>query len=205
MVRTFPSRLLRLGALSVLCAAPVLSPVTASAQSRSLIPDETLEVALQRQDAMFTRMDLNRDGAITSAEIQASLAQMRNQPRQGGGAPGAGGGMMFMFGGPPGGSSGGGQGERPGQPAPDGGPRTPPDPAQIAERMIQSMDTDGDGQISRAEMRASATQNFQRMDKNGDGVLTEDERPRMRFPGAPGGAGGGQGTTVIVPSGEGGF
>ncbi|MEM9617555.1 MAG: hypothetical protein AAF936_06305 [Pseudomonadota bacterium] len=39
-------------------------------------------------------------------------------------------------------------------------------------------DTNGDGVIDRTEFIASAQERFDRMDKNGDGVISEDERPR---------------------------
>lgn len=39
-------------------------------------------------------------------------------------------------------------------------------------------DTDEDGQVSRAEIMASAEARFDRADANGDGYLTKDEMPR---------------------------
>jgi len=39
-------------------------------------------------------------------------------------------------------------------------------------------DTDGDGAVSKAEFLAVAEQRFASMDKNGDGKLTPDERPK---------------------------
>ena len=206
-------------------AAAALCPVGASAQSRSLVPADTLEIMLQRQNTLFTRMDLNRDGAISSTEIQVAMAQLRNQAGQGGGQGGGQGagmggdiaslGMLLSFGGPPRGAGGEGgrlagprpQGEgRPqgeaGTPGEPGGPQTQRmrlDPAQFAERVIQSLDKDGDSQISRAEMRAATEARFKMMDRNGDGVLSEDEQPRMRF------QGGGMAPPVDIPSGDGGF
>ena len=41
-------------------------------------------------------------------------------------------------------------------------------------------DTDGDGAISRAEFDAWSSEHFDRLDQNGDGVITEDERPERR-------------------------
>ena len=215
MIRTAAFRTAMLGAAAGVALVAVAPQ--AFAQSRSLIPAETLEVMLQRQDAMFTRMDLNRDNAISSTEIQVAMAQMRAQRGQGGGqggAMGAGMGLMLMFGGPaPGGAGGQGGAGGPGGPGapgapggPDGPRRVQLEPAQIAERMIQSMDKDGDSQISRAEMRAAAETRFKAMDRNGDGVLSEDEQPRMRFqggPGAMGGQGGGMTPPVEIPTGDG--
>ncbi|MGQ3113684.1 MAG: hypothetical protein ACT6RD_14465 [Brevundimonas sp.] len=69
----------RLAFLPVLAAAAVasLAPVAASAQSRSMIPPETLEVFLGRQDVMFNRMDANQDGFVTTEEVEAAAAAMR--------------------------------------------------------------------------------------------------------------------------------
>lgn len=200
-------------------AAAVVVPTWAAAQSRSLIPAETLEVMIQRQDTMFTRMDLNRDNAITSTEIQTAMAQLRGQGRPGGGQGGgqgggmgagmAGLGMLFMFAGPPPGAAPGAAAAGPaGSPegAPGGPRRMQMDPAQLADRIIQALDKDGDSQIGRAEMRAATEERFKAMDRNGDGVLSDDERPQMRFRGGQGaGPGGGMAPPVEIPSGDGGF
>ena len=39
-------------------------------------------------------------------------------------------------------------------------------------------DADGDGRINRAESRAAVAERFARMDANGDGMISEDERPQ---------------------------
>jgi len=39
-------------------------------------------------------------------------------------------------------------------------------------------DADGDGRITRAESRAAVAERFARMDANGDGMISEDERPQ---------------------------
>lgn len=44
-------------------------------------------------------------------------------------------------------------------------------------QMMQQMDTDGDGSVSKAEFLAGAEARFTKMDKNGDGVLTKDDMP----------------------------
>lgn len=151
---------LKATSILVIAAAAASLPVLASAQSRSMIPPETLEVSLRRQDAMFDRLDLNRDNVITSVEIEAAAAAMRASMGAGPAAGGAQGG--------PGGPGGG-----------------------MMARMFSQADKDGDGQISRAEMRAEATRRFAEMDRNGDGVLSADERPQgfgMRGPAAGGNA-----------------
>jgi hypothetical protein len=42
------------------------------------------------------------------------------------------------------------------------------------------MDTNHDGYLDKDEIRAALTARFQRMDRNGDGVLTPDERVGQR-------------------------
>jgi hypothetical protein len=47
--------------------------------------------------------------------------------------------------------------------------------AQAAERFTQRLDKDGDGRVSVAEMGSRGAGMFERMDANGDGVVTQDE------------------------------
>jgi Ca2+-binding EF-hand superfamily protein len=46
---------------------------------------------------------------------------------------------------------------------------------RLMERLLQKMDSDGDGTLSAAEGEAAAEKMFDRRDSNGDGVLTEAE------------------------------
>ena len=178
----------RLAFLPVLAAAAVaaLAPVAASAQSRSMIPPETLEVFLGRQDTMFNRMDANQDGFVTTEEVEAAASAMRARMGGGAGGPPPAPPAGAPAGAPAGGPGGGGRGGMMG-------------------RMIAEADTDGDGKVSRAEMRAGSTKRFQEMDKNADGVLSADERPQgfgMRGQwGGQGGAPGG-GAPVQIPMGD---
>ncbi len=60
---------------------------------------------------------------------------------------------------------------------------SPPAASESAEPqrhggMWQKADTDSNGIISKAEFLTQAEANFARMDKNSDGQLTQDERPR---------------------------
>jgi len=49
---------------------------------------------------------------------------------------------------------------------------------------LKEIDTDGDGRITYEEFRAHAEkriqERFQKLDRNGDGVLSKDDRPRHR-------------------------
>ena len=133
----------------LLCLA--VDPAVAQVRGR-MIPPETLEVSLQRSDRMFDRLDADRDGAITQAEIAAMGQRAQGQGGQG---PG------------PGPGRGGGRG------------------AGMMGQMFATADADGDSRITREEMRTSATARFREQDRNGDGLVSADERPA--FPGRPDG------------------
>jgi hypothetical protein len=49
---------------------------------------------------------------------------------------------------------------------------------------LKEMDTNGDGKITYEEFRTAAEkriqERFQKLDRNGDGVLSKDDRPRHR-------------------------
>lgn len=47
--------------------------------------------------------------------------------------------------------------------------------------MLRFADTDGNGQVSKAEMKAAADKLFTRLDRNGDGVLSIDDLPNRPF------------------------
>ena len=47
---------------------------------------------------------------------------------------------------------------------------------KAAHAGAQMCDSNGDGQVTKAEMLAKAEEHFNKMDQNGDGVLTDDER-----------------------------
>lgn len=60
--------------------------------------------------------------------------------------------------------------------------------------MMQRMDKDGNGSVSREEFLAGAAERFTKMDRNGDGVLTKDDMPQRpegggQFRGQQGGDG----------------
>lgn len=67
-----------------------------------------------------------------------------------------------------------------------GGPRDRQSPLE----MLTQADTNGDGRITTAEFDVLRGQQFTRMDRNGDGFLTPEDRPeRAATPGAPGAGG----------------
>ena len=79
------------------------------------------------------------------------------------------------------GDEGGPRGPR-GERGRPGGPGGPPPPNPI----MMALDVDGDHEISAAEIEGAVVA-LKRLDKNGDGKLTQDElRPPRRGPGGPG-------------------
>lgn len=118
----------------------------------------------ERQDALFARLDTNRDGTITPKD--------RPEPpfKERGGADG-----------PQGADRGHPQGGKPGQGGKQGGPRMEP------QQMLRQLDKDADGSISFDEFRASPMvknltedeqeDRFEALDKNGDLKLSPDDLP----------------------------
>jgi hypothetical protein len=47
-------------------------------------------------------------------------------------------------------------------------------------KMMERVDTDGDGQISKAEFMAKHEEQFSKVDVNGDGMLSKDEMKAAR-------------------------
>lgn len=136
----------------------------------------TREEFMAPVNGAFDRLDTDRDGCLSAAELTAG----------GGDGPV----RVFMHGGPAGpgatlfGPDGpGGNAEvfmfRRG--GPDGAP--PPGPGrQVFVRRFGSdgpgeLDKDGDGEVSEAEFLAPLREAFQRMDRDGDGFMDADEGP----------------------------
>ncbi|USI74715.1 EF-hand domain-containing protein [Sphingomonas morindae] len=53
-------------------------------------------------------------------------------------------------------------------------------PGRDPSRRFDAMDTNHDNQLDAGEIRAALTQRFRRMDRNGDGVVTREERMAAR-------------------------
>ncbi len=62
-------------------------------------------------------------------------------------------------------------------PPPPGSREARPDPRmeQAIDNMLQDMDTNGDGKISKKEWLAAQERQFKRLDRNGDGFVSKDE------------------------------
>jgi Ca2+-binding EF-hand superfamily protein len=50
---------------------------------------------------------------------------------------------------------------------------------QQMHQRLKEIDTDGDGNISKAEFQAHGDKKFAKMDINGDGLISPDERKQM--------------------------
>jgi|GEM_PF-1522184 len=156
--------------------------------------------------ANFDKVDTDSDGYLSIDELEKSIAP---QPRQWGGGQGPNPGGQFQRpGGPQGlGQNQGGQWQRPG---------TQGLPPITPEAMIEHMDKNNDGKLSKEEIQGPLQDRFNEVDTNNDGYLTIDElknsiaelmkrmgggqgqRPgglqyQQRQGSGPGGAGGGQG------------
>lgn len=139
-----------------------------------LSPEDREAGRERRAGEMFARMDADANGSISRAEWD-SAGEMREarraerQERRAGAGEGAQArgerGRAF-------------QGHRRGR---------------MGMALMAQADRDGDRTVSRAEFLEASAQRFARMDANGDGSVTADERatarPQRRGPGRPGGPG----------------
>jgi Ca2+-binding EF-hand superfamily protein len=107
---------------------------------------------LARADARFDRMDTDKDGQLDANERKAGAEAARAAMAE------RKGGEMADF-------------------MPGAGRRG----GMAGEGMLQRIDTNGDGMISKAENRAAAEARFARMDANGDGTIGADERGKRRW------------------------
>lgn len=130
----------------------------------------------ERMQGIFTRADADKDGFLTrdelvkSATAQASAAQSFS----GGNRPGGGRDEHDER-----------EGRRP------GGPGGPGGGMMRFQPLLSALDTDSDGAISAKEIDAAPV-SLKKLDKNGDGRLTEDELRPAFGPGGPGGPEGGR-------------
>lgn len=136
-----------------------------------LSPEDREAGRERRAGEMFTRMDTDGNGSISRSEWDGAgeLREARRAQREERRA-GAGDGPQAR------GERGRGyQGHRRGR---------------MGMALMAQADRDGDRTVSRAEFLEASAQRFARMDTNGDGSVTAEERtaarPQRRGPGAPG-------------------
>lgn len=112
------------------------------------------------QDGEFRKMDADRDGVVTKAEIEAfqrieavASAQARNRQ------------LFAQL-----------DADRNGQISPDEFLKlNPPSPPANGQILLNQLDTNKDGKISLVEHRAGKLANFDRIDTDKDGVVTVAE------------------------------
>ena len=134
-----------------------------------LSPEDREERRERRAGETFTRMDADNSGTISRAEWDRAgeLREARRAQRQERRANASDAEVGRAF-----------RGQRRGR---------------MGMAMLAQADRDGDRSVSRAEFLEVAGQRFARMDANGDGNVTQDERsaarPQRRGPGGRGAAG----------------
>lgn len=124
----------------------------------------TKEAYMAKADERFQKLDTNHDGKITKDEIDAMTARFRD-----GGGRGGHGDM-----GPPPGAGPDGKGPD-GDHGPDGHGPWGKGPHHGMHDMLEKVDTNHDGKISREEMRAAADARFDKLDTNKDGFIDKAE------------------------------
>lgn len=103
---------------------------------------------MAKAEARFAKLDANGDGQISPDEMKAAMERMHERM---GGRHGPGGHMM---------------------PPPPGGPGGP---GRHGPGMLERLDTNHDGKISRDEMRAPVDRHFDKLDTNHDGFIDQAE------------------------------
>lgn len=161
-----------LGATALLLALPALAQQSAPAPAR--------ERGARGPDAMFQRIDTNRDGRVAWEEAWGfvqqrfgeadrdrdgglTLAEMQAVRMQGGRGDG---------GRPEGAREGMGGGHR----------------GQFAGMMFRAVDADRDGRVTLAEIRPMVEARFRSFDANGDNAVSRDEVPQSHHGRGPRGA-----------------
>ncbi|GAA4033066.1 hypothetical protein GCM10022281_11030 [Sphingomonas rosea] len=149
---------------------------------------ETRAQAVERVRAMFARLDTNRDGFVTAAEVQAmrGMARPPMPPRPEGG-PARGPALFDRLDTNRDNMISRDEFDRSQAMRGGGGERRE---ARMGQRgmkmhgmgggMLKRADANNDQRISLAEMEAAALQRFDRSDVNRDGRITPEERQQMR-------------------------
>jgi Ca2+-binding EF-hand superfamily protein len=103
------------------------------------------------RDKWFADLDANKDGFVTADELKAFGDKMHAEWAKK-------------------------HADASGTAKPQDGDRA----GRFAERLLQRVDTDKDGRISKAEFDAEGTAMFKRLDNNSDGKIAGDEMPAHR-------------------------
>jgi Ca2+-binding EF-hand superfamily protein len=153
------------------------------------------------EESLFAQIDTNKDGSLTPGELRnfrdAKMEEWRDKmhaEHAGGEKKGPGPDAANKDAPPPpppgkGGPDDGHHGPRHGGPdhmdgrgpGPDGMDHDGMRPHGMATGLIRMIDTDENGQISKAEANAAVDKLFDRMDRNKDGVISIDDLPNGPF------------------------
>ena len=161
---------------------------------------------------VLVALDANKDGEISSKELDNAAAALRTLDKNGdgkltedevrpsrppgGGRPGGFGGRGGEMRGGPGGQQGRGFGGPGGEQG-----RGRPDPAQMVER-IMAYDKNGDGKLGKDELSERMQGMIDRADTNGDGFASKEELTKLVSQGGGGGRRGGEGGGGARPDGR---
>ena len=168
-------------ALVATAAAAQVAPYPGAGQRDGV---QTRAEVVERVRTMFARVDANRDGVITAEEGQARRAQMSQRRMPRGEANGGGRAMLFdrldtnrdnMISRDEWSRMQEPRGQRAGMRAQRMAMR-----GRMGGAMLRAADTNRDQRISLAEAEAAALQRFDRVDRNRDGRITQDERQQAR-------------------------
>lgn len=147
--------------LPVFCLAAMLAmAMNASAQQTAAPPPIVRRDFIAQMDAQFGRMDVDRNGLLSRAEIErfeqqraAAEAQARNEA------------LFDQL-----------DVNKNGQLSAKEFAKLTPEPQRpSAQPMLSRVDSNRDGQISLVEHRAATVANFDRLDSNRDGTVSVDE------------------------------
>jgi Ca2+-binding EF-hand superfamily protein len=163
-----------------------------------------------RMSPILNAVDVDRDGALSSAEIANAPAQLRKLDKNGDGKLTQDeAGMQTGRGGPGGGR---GRGEEEGSGVGDEPPAQAPSAEDLTDTLMM-FDANHDGKLEKSEVPERMQGLFERGDTNHDGVLTKDEiiklaeanRQQQNQFGGEGGRGGDGRGRGRGPGGPGGF
>jgi Ca2+-binding EF-hand superfamily protein len=106
----------------------------------------------QSRDKWFADLDANKDGFVTADELKAFGDKMHAE-----------------------------WAKKHGDQATNNQPDANKKHGDFSQRILQRVDTDKDGKISKAEFDAEGSKLFARLDDNGDGKISENEMPQRHW------------------------
>lgn len=136
------------------------------------------ERGMRGPDAMFQRIDADKDGRVVWAEAWGFVLQRFNEAdrdRDGGLTLVE---MQAMHAQMMGGRPEGGRAERPGREGARGADHGP-----MAAMMFRAIDADRDGRVTLVELRPMAEARFRALDANGDNSVSREEVPQRHHRG----------------------